>query len=66
MGPFIRHHHDHDDELFLVIHGSLRIEFRDRDVWVEEGEFLIVARGVEHRPLPMKRRTSCCSNGQAR
>ncbi len=51
LGPFVWHHHDNEDELFLVIHGRLRIEFRDRDVWVEEGEFLIVPRGVEHRPV---------------
>jgi len=51
LGPFIWHHHENEDELFLVIHGRLRIEFRDREVWVEEGEFLIVPRGVEHRPV---------------
>jgi mannose-6-phosphate isomerase-like protein (cupin superfamily) len=51
LGPFVWHHHDNEDELFLVIHGRLRIEFRDRDVWIEEGEFLIVPRGVEHRPV---------------
>ena len=39
------------DELFLVIHGRLCIEFRVRDVWGDEGEFLIVPRGVEHRPV---------------
>ena len=51
LGPFVWHHHENEDELFLVIHGRLRIEFRDREVWVEEGEFLIVPRGVEHRPV---------------
>ena len=51
FGPFVWHHHDNEDELFLVIHGRLRIEFRDRDIWLEEGEFLVVPRGVEHRPV---------------
>ena len=50
-GDFVWHKHDHDDELFLVIKGRFRMEFRDRDIWVEEGEFLIVPRGVEHRPV---------------
>ncbi|MEO8131513.1 MAG: cupin domain-containing protein [Bryobacteraceae bacterium] len=51
LGPFVWHHHDNEDELFLVVHGRLKMEFRDRDVWIDEGEFLIVPRGVEHRPL---------------
>lgn len=51
LGEFVWHQHDHEDELFLVVKGRLRIEFRDRDVWLEEGEFLIVPRGVEHRPV---------------
>jgi len=51
LGPFVWHHHDDEDELFLVIKGRLRIEFPDHDVWIEEGEFLIVPRGVEHRPV---------------
>jgi GrpB-like predicted nucleotidyltransferase (UPF0157 family)/mannose-6-phosphate isomerase-like protein (cupin superfamily) len=50
-GPFVWHHHDHEDELFLVVKGRFRMEFRDRHVWLEEGEFLIVPRGVEHRPV---------------
>jgi mannose-6-phosphate isomerase-like protein (cupin superfamily) len=50
-GPFVWHHHDHEDELFLVVHGRFRMEFHDKHVWVEAGEFLIVPRGVEHRPV---------------
>lgn len=51
QGPFVWHHHDHEDELFLVIKGTLSMEFRDRTVTVEEGEFIIVPRGIEHRPV---------------
>jgi mannose-6-phosphate isomerase-like protein (cupin superfamily) len=50
-GPFIWHHHDHEDELFMVVHGRFRMEFRTHHVWVEEGEFIIVPRGTEHRPV---------------
>lgn len=51
QGEFVWHHHDLEDELFLVVKGRFRMEFRDRDVWLEEGEFLIVPRGIEHRPV---------------
>ncbi|HZS06886.1 MAG TPA: cupin domain-containing protein [Blastocatellia bacterium] len=50
-GPFVWHHHDNEDEMFLVVKGRFRMEFRDREVWIEEGEFIIVPRGVEHRPV---------------
>jgi mannose-6-phosphate isomerase-like protein (cupin superfamily) len=50
-GEFVWHKHDAEDELFLVIRGSFRMEFRDRTVALEAGEFLIVPRGVEHRPV---------------
>src|SRR5207342_2849271 len=50
-GPFVWHHHDNEDELFLVVKGRFRMEYRDRHIWLEEGEFLIVPRGVEHRPV---------------
>jgi mannose-6-phosphate isomerase-like protein (cupin superfamily) len=51
QGPFVWHHHDTEDELFLVVKGHFRMEFRDRAVWVEEGELIIIPRGVEHRPV---------------
>jgi len=74
-GPFTWHHHETEDEMFLVVKGRFRMEFREngpgsprgqpawgggsdpsqpgkqRDVWLEEGEFVIVPRGVEHRPV---------------
>ena len=50
-GEFIWHHHEDEDELFLVVKGSLTIKLRDGDVRLEEGEFLIVPRGVEHMPV---------------
>ena len=51
LGPFVWHHHENEDELFFVVKGRFRMEFRDRHVWLEEGEFLIVPRGIEHRPV---------------
>ena len=50
-GEFVWHHHDAEDELFLVVTGRLLMRFRDRDVWIEPGEFLIVPHGVEHCPV---------------
>jgi mannose-6-phosphate isomerase-like protein (cupin superfamily) len=50
-GEFVWHHHESEDEMFLVLKGRLRIEFRDHEVDLEEGEFTIVPRGVEHRPV---------------
>jgi len=50
QGPFTWHHHEHEDEMFLVVKGSFIMEFRDKNVMLNEGEFLIVPRGVEHRP----------------
>jgi mannose-6-phosphate isomerase-like protein (cupin superfamily) len=50
-GEFVWHHHEREDELFLVVRGRLTIRFRDREVHLEEGEFLIVPRGVEHQPV---------------
>ena len=50
-GEFVWHHHEHEDEMFLVLKGRLLMQFRDRDEWVGEGEMIIVPRGVEHRPV---------------
>ena len=49
-GPFTWHHHDNEDELFLVVKGSFVMELRDKNIELTEGEFLIIPRGVEHRP----------------
>lgn len=51
QGPFIWHRHEAEDELFLVVRGRFRMDFRDCAMWLEEGEFLIVPRGVEHCPV---------------
>lgn len=50
-GEFVWHHHEREDELFLVLKGRLLMKFRDRDIWIDEGEFIIVPRGVEHMPI---------------
>lgn len=50
-GPFIWHRHDVEDEMFLVLKGSMDMQFRDGVVAVKEGEFIIVPQGVEHRPV---------------
>lgn len=50
-GEFIWHHHEREDEMFLVTKGTLRMKFRDREAVVREGEFLIVPHGVEHLPV---------------
>jgi len=50
-GEFVWHRHENEDEMFLVVKGRFRIEFRDKTVWMEEGEFIVVPRGVEHKPV---------------
>ena len=51
QGEFIWHHHDNEDELFLVVKGTLRMKFRDREAIVNAGEFIIVPKGIEHCPV---------------
>ena len=51
LGDFVWHKHDEEDELFFIVKGTLNMEFRDKTIVLEEGEFLIVPRGVEHRPV---------------
>ena len=61
-GPFTWHHHETEDEMFLVVKGSFRMEFREssnnsaepseqKEVWLEAGEFIVVPHGIEHRPV---------------
>ena len=50
-GEFVWHHHDVEDELFLVVKGALRMRFRDHEAIIREGEFIIVPHGVEHQPV---------------
>jgi len=53
-GEFIWHHHQADDELFLVVKGNLLIKLRDRDVMLEDGEFMVIPKGVDHLPIAME------------
>ena len=62
QGDFVWHSHEHEDELFFVIKGRLLMRFRDKDVWVEEGEMIIVPAKVEHHPLLKKKYMSCFLN----
>lgn len=50
-GEFVWHHHKNEDEMFLVVKGKFLMEFKERQVWLEKGEFIVVPRGVEHRPV---------------
>jgi len=50
-GEFVWHKHEAEDELFLVTKGKLLIKLRDKDVWLDEGEFIIIPKGVEHKPV---------------
>lgn len=67
-GEFVWHKHDLEDELFLVVKGKLLIQFRDKDVYLNPGELLIVPKGVEHKPVAkdevhivLLRRSASCS-----
>jgi mannose-6-phosphate isomerase-like protein (cupin superfamily) len=51
QGEFVWHHHENEDELFLVLKGNLLIKLRDQDIRLKEGEFVIIPRGVEHLPI---------------
>ena len=51
LGEFVWHHHDEEDELFFVVKGQFGTEYRPRSEWIEAGEFVVVPRGVEHRPV---------------
>ena len=51
QGTFDWHSHESEDELFLVLEGRLKLEFRDREVWLEKGQLCVVPHGVEHRPV---------------
>src|SRR3954471_258394 len=50
-GEFVWHHHDAEDEMFLVVKGRMLMRLEGQDIWVEEGEFIIIPRGVEHMPV---------------
>jgi len=51
QGEFVWHHHENEDELFLVLHGHLVIKLRDGDIHLDPGEFVIIPKGVEHQPV---------------
>lgn len=53
-GDFVWHHHDEEDELFLVVKGRIFIEFRDQTLEINEGEFVTIPRTVEHRPYALE------------
>src|SRR5687767_8485922 len=53
-GEFVWHKHDHEDEMFYVVEGEFNMELRDRTILIRENEFIIVPRGVEHRPVAPK------------
>ena len=50
-GEFVWHQHEAEDEMFLVIEGAFTMELRDKNVYLEKGDFIIIPRGTEHRPV---------------
>ena len=53
-GEFVWHHHDHEDEMFLVVKGSFDMHLKDKVIPINEGEFIIIPRGVEHKPVAIE------------
>ena len=51
QGEFVWHQHETEDEVFLVVKGKLLIKLRDRDLWLKEGELVVIPHGVEHLPI---------------
>ncbi|MHA2295710.1 MAG: cupin domain-containing protein [Candidatus Hodarchaeales archaeon] len=51
LGEFTWHHHETEDELFLVVKGKLLIKFREKDISLDEGELIVIPKGVEHKPI---------------
>lgn len=51
QGEFVWHQHENEDEMFMIHKGRLLIKFRDKDVWLDKGEFLIIPKGIEHKPV---------------
>jgi mannose-6-phosphate isomerase-like protein (cupin superfamily) len=54
QGEFVWHHHDDEDEMFFVVSGQFRMELQDKTVTIREGEFIVVPRGVEHKPVAVQ------------
>lgn len=50
-GEFVWHHHEKEDEMFLVIEGGFTMELRDENIYIEKGDFIIIPKGTEHRPV---------------
>lgn len=50
-GEFVWHHHDEEDEMFLVINGAFTMELREKSIYLEKGDFIIISKGTEHKPV---------------